>query len=104
MKDTNERKQYLENLLLLIENYGTYSDNNFQELYNKVQLEFTKEEERLNSSKKNAYLYNLKQTLEKQVADYKEAEPNFKHVEYFRFLKAFREDVQDEVDRIKKYG
>lgn len=104
MENANDRKQHLQNLLTLLEECSTFIDSNFTILYNQLQEEVARETKRLNDRKKNPYLHNLKTTLEKQVADYTEAIPDFKHAEYFRFIKSFKEDVKDELERIVKFG
>ncbi len=103
METGNERKKNLNDLLLLIERCAAYEEVHFDKLHEKLQDQLKQEISRTNG-KRNTYLDNLQQTLDKQVADYKEAEPNFKQVEYFRFLKALREDIKDELERIEKYG
>src|SRR5689334_22629757 len=103
MESGTERKQILKDLLLLIENCSQYDDNNFHKLHKEIQAQISSEKIRT-QGKRNSYLDNLQQTLDKQVVDYTEAEPNFKQVEYFRFLKAFREDIKDELERLEKYG
>jgi hypothetical protein len=104
MENVNERQQHLKDLLTLIDDSTTFIDSNFQTLHHTIQDEIDRETKRLSDVKKNTYLHNLKQTLDKQVTDYKEAIPNFKHVEYFRFLKSFREDIKDELERLSKYA
>jgi len=104
MSDSKQRKQHLEKLLVLIEECSTMSDSNFDKLHSLLQNECIVEEGRLNNPKKNPYLHNLRTTVEKQASDYKEAELNIKHIEYFRFLKSFKEDVEDELTRINKYA
>lgn len=104
MEKVNERKNHLESLLDIITKCDEFTDANFQMLHGKVEEEISRETKRLHDTRKNPYLHNLKQTLEKQVVDYNEAIPNYKHVEYFRFIKAFREDIKDELIRMKKYA
>jgi hypothetical protein len=104
VENVNQRKDHLEILLDIIAKCDEFTDANFQMLHIKIGEEIGRETKRLNDSRKNPYLHNLKQTIEKQVVDYGEAIPNYKHVEYFRFIKAFREDVKDELARIKKYA
>jgi hypothetical protein len=104
VENVNERKNHLESLLDIVAKCDEFTDANFQMLYGRLEEEVERETKRLNDTRKNVYLHNLKQTLEKQVIDYREAIPNYKHVEYFRFMKAFREDIKDELTRMKKYA
>jgi hypothetical protein len=104
VENVNERKNHLENLLEIITKCDEFTDANFQMLQGKVEEELARETKRLPDVRKNPYLHNLKNTIEKQVIDYNEAIPNYKHVEYFRFIKAFRENIKDELTRMKKYA
>jgi hypothetical protein len=104
VENVNKRKEHLESLLAVIEKCDIFNDDNFKKLHVIIEDEIARETARLSDLRKNTYLHNLKKTLEKQVVDYKEAIPNYKHVEYFRFLKAIKEDLTDELFRMKKYA
>lgn len=95
------RIEHLEKLLGYVEERSKYTDYNFDQLYIKLKDEIDLEHLRLDDLKKNPYLNNLRQTIEKQIMSFKEADKNEKAREFKEFIQAFIGDIERELSRMK---
>lgn len=96
-----DRKEHLERLLGYIDDRSRFTLYNFELLLTKLKDEASKEIKRLDDPKKNHYLNNLQQTIDKQADDFKTAKEKDRPTEYSYFIEAFKQDIDEELTRIK---
>ena len=100
MTDIDKRER-LEKLLVYIDERSRFTPYNFELLLTKLKDEINNETNRLDDIRKNHYLNNLRQTINKQADDFKNAKEKDRPTEYSYFIEAFKQDIDEELTRIK---
>lgn len=104
MTELEQRIEYLENLINKINSSARY-ESRFDDLYKLLKKEYTLEGGDAGNAYRGSYNDDLRQTIGKQAAEYKtilKRRPvKGAPVEYESFVRNFKHDVDDELNRCK---